>query len=60
LDVNSGFYEPYDPENLDDVKAANRKIEFEYAWFSDPLYYGKYPDSMIQLVGDRLPKFTDE
>jgi len=58
--VNSFFYEPYDPENQEDIKAANRKIEFEYAWFSDPLYYGKYPDSMIQLVGDRLPKFTDE
>lgn len=24
----------------------------------DPLTFGKYPDSMISLVGNRLPKFT--
>ena len=26
----------------------------------DPLVRGKYPDTMIKNVGDRLPKFTEE
>jgi beta-glucosidase len=27
-------------------------------WFGDPLVFGRYPDSMVELVGDRLPRFS--
>ena len=37
-----------------------RYLEFQLAWFADPVWYGKYPDSMVELVGDRLPIFTPE
>lgn len=37
-----------------------RYLEFQLAWFSDPVWYGKYPDRMVNLVGDRLPTFTEE
>ena len=40
--------------------SLSRNMEFSAAWFADPVFFGKYPDSMINNVGDRLPKFTDE
>lgn len=52
--------EPWDPENPADVEACDRKIEFAISWFADPIYHGKYPDSMIKQLGDRLPKWTPE
>lgn len=29
-------------------------------WFADPIYFGDYPPSMRDRVGERLPTFTDE
>lgn len=52
--------EPYDPSNPADVEACDRKIEFAISWFADPVYFGKYPDSMRAQLGDRLPTFTPE
>ena len=57
--LNQDWAEPLTQHPLD-IIAANRKNEFTMGWFADPLVYGKYPDSMINLVGDRLPKFTVE
>jgi beta-glucosidase len=42
------------------VEACDRKIEFAISWFADPIYHGKYPDSMIKQLGDRLPAWTPE
>ncbi|KAJ5579561.1 uncharacterized protein N7459_005546 [Penicillium hispanicum] len=50
--------EPWDAENPADVEACDRKIEFAISWFADPIYHGKYPDSMIKQLGDRLPTWT--
>ena len=43
-----------------DHAAAERAMEFFVSWFADPIYHGKYPDSMIERVGERLPKFSKE
>lgn len=51
---------PWDPEDPKDVEAAERKLEFAISWFADPVYFGKYPDSMRKQLGDRLPEFTPE
>src|SRR5690606_11937363 len=40
--------------------ACERKLEFAISWFADPVYFGKYPDSMRKQLGDRLPEFTPE
>ncbi|GMY16390.1 beta-glucosidase 12-like isoform X1 [Fagus crenata] len=40
--------------------AALRALDFMFGWFMDPLTNGDYPHSMRSLVGDRLPKFTEE
>jgi beta-glucosidase len=51
---------PWDPEDPLDIEAAERKLEFSISWFADPIYYGRYPESMIQQLGERLPTFTPE
>ncbi|CAI5526982.1 unnamed protein product [Closterium sp. Naga37s-1] len=38
--------------------AAQRGMEFAFAWFADPLFRGDYPPSMRQAVGSRLPFFS--
>ena len=60
ITLNGDHAYPWDPEDPQDVAAANRKIEFAISWFADPVYFGKYPDSMVAQLGDRLPVFTDE
>ncbi|KAI1094373.1 glycoside hydrolase family 1 protein [Rostrohypoxylon terebratum] len=60
ITLNGDFTYPWDPEDPRDVEAANRKIEFSISWFADPIYLGKYPDSMRKQLGDRLPEFTPE
>ncbi|CAI0385866.1 unnamed protein product [Linum tenue] len=41
-------------------EAASRALDFGFAWMARPVVYGEYPESMKALVGDRLPKFTEE
>jgi beta-glucosidase len=42
------------------IAAAERALEFFLAWFTDPIYLGKYPDTMVERLGSRLPEFTKE
>ena len=42
-----------------DKAAAQRSVEFFLAWFADPIWKGDYPAVMRELVGDRLPQFSD-
>jgi len=53
--LDSTWMEPF---STSDSTAANRAMEFETAWFADPVFKGDYPDSMKQYVGDRLPIFS--
>lgn len=44
----------------------NNLVTLEFYWllasnrFIHPLTYGEYPKTMQEIVGDRLPKFTEE
>eukprot|EP00746_Dinoflagellata_sp_MGD_P166134 gnl/MRDRNA2_/MRDRNA2_95833_c0_seq1.p1 gnl/MRDRNA2_/MRDRNA2_95833_c0~~gnl/MRDRNA2_/MRDRNA2_95833_c0_seq1.p1 ORF type:complete len:650 (-),score=127.55 gnl/MRDRNA2_/MRDRNA2_95833_c0_seq1:96-1814(-) len=58
ITLNADWCEPLNPDDKEDQKAAQRCLEGQNAWFFDPIYFGKYPDSMIKGVGDRLPEFT--
>jgi len=60
ITLNGDWTEPWDPECKEDVEACERKLEFAISWFADPVYFGKYPDSMRKQLGDRLPEFTAE
>ncbi|CAG7860635.1 hypothetical protein IGI04_033836 [Brassica rapa subsp. trilocularis] len=39
--------------------AAERMKEFFLGWFMEPLTKGRYPDIMREIVGSRLPNFTE-
>ncbi|KAK6184280.1 hypothetical protein SNE40_006780 [Patella caerulea] len=60
LIVRNDWYIPKDSNNPADNDAVLRNLEFEYFWFSDPIFRtGDYPDEMKQHVGGtRLPSFT--
>lgn len=60
ITLNGDWTEPWDPENPADVEACDRKIEFSISWFADPIYHGKYPDSMVKQLGGRLPQWSPE
>jgi beta-galactosidase len=54
------FRYPANSGSPEDAEAADRAIIFQYAWLTDPFYFGDYPSEMKDRLGDRLPKFTDE
>ena len=61
LTVDIGDWaEPWDVHDPEDVKAAERRLEFYVGWFGDPIYFGNYPASMRSQLGDRLPEFSPE
>lgn len=57
--LNHDWAEPLSGSDGDRA-AATRRNEFAMGWFLDPLVFGRYPATMVELVGDRLPKFTPE
>ncbi|XP_020250280.1 beta-glucosidase 12-like [Asparagus officinalis] len=59
ITLNTNWFLPYSnaKSNRD---AVDRALDFMFGWFMDPLTQGDYPFNMRALVGDRLPKFTQE
>ncbi|WVR09713.1 hypothetical protein IAU60_006789 [Kwoniella sp. DSM 27419] len=59
ITLNGDWTEPFDdsPEN---IEAAQRKMDFAVGWFADPIHLGRYPQSMVDMLGERLPTFTSE
>lgn len=47
-------------ETKESTMAASRALDFAIGWVVDPIIYGDYPKIMRSLVGNRLPKFSDE
>ncbi|KAK7402227.1 hypothetical protein VNO78_14318 [Psophocarpus tetragonolobus] len=43
-----------------DKDAAQRALDFMFGWYIEPLTSGNYPESMRSLVGERLPKFSEQ
>lgn len=35
-------------------------MDVAVGWFADPIYLGQYPPYMKEMLGDRLPTFTQE
>ncbi|KAL3537823.1 hypothetical protein ACH5RR_001189 [Cinchona calisaya] len=60
LTLVTHWYEPL-TQSESDVEAAQRAMDFEFGWFMDPVTYGQYPLSMIELVPpNRLQRFSPE
>ncbi|KAJ9648276.1 hypothetical protein H2199_001129 [Coniosporium tulheliwenetii] len=60
ITLNGDWNEPWDASDPADIEACERRLEFIIGWFADPIYFGHYPASMKQQLGDRLPDFTPE
>ncbi|KAI5318963.1 hypothetical protein L3X38_038671 [Prunus dulcis] len=59
ITLASHWFEPAS-EATKDINAAFRSLDFMFGWCMDPLSTGDYPHSMRSIVGERLPKFTEE
>ncbi|GAB4846788.1 hypothetical protein Ancab_025796 [Ancistrocladus abbreviatus] len=57
--LDFGWYEPLTSGEADN-NASLRACDFHVGWFIHPLVYGNYPSIMQEIVGDRLPRFTEE
>ncbi|KAM1209534.1 hypothetical protein ACFX2J_015056 [Malus domestica] len=53
------YFKPYS-NSQEDQAAAKRLFDFYLGWFMGPLVFGKYPQSMKELVKERLPTFSAE
>uniref|UniRef100_A0A0D3B845 thioglucosidase n=1 Tax=Brassica oleracea var. oleracea TaxID=109376 RepID=A0A0D3B845_BRAOL len=54
------WFLPYDESDPVSIEAAERMNQFFHGWYMEPLTKGRYPDIMRQIVGSRLPNFTEE
>ncbi|KAF8310418.1 glycoside hydrolase family 1 protein [Clavulina sp. PMI_390] len=59
ITLNGDWALPYDdkPEN---IAAAQHHLDTAIGWFADPIYLGFYPPYMREMLGERLPDFSDE
>ncbi|RHN56530.1 putative beta-glucosidase [Medicago truncatula] len=57
--LQSYWFVPFSNSKSDE-RAAERAIDFMLGWFMTPLTTGDYPQHMRSLVGQRLPKFSEE
>ncbi|XP_057960576.1 beta-glucosidase 42 isoform X2 [Malania oleifera] len=47
-------------DKIKDLNAASRRLDYQLGWFLDPIFFGDYPASMRERIGDQLPKFSQE
>ncbi|XP_078407434.1 lactase/phlorizin hydrolase-like [Cetorhinus maximus] len=71
ISLNADWVEPKVINNIRDIAAADRYLQFILGWFAHPIFKnGDYPDAMKWQVGNkselqrlsasRLPQFTEE
>mmetsp|Transcript_3347 Transcript_3347/g.11040 ORF Transcript_3347/g.11040 Transcript_3347/m.11040 type:complete len:578 (-) Transcript_3347:2078-3811(-) len=56
ITLNADFCLAFDETSQDDRDAAERCMEWQTPLFFDPIFYGKWPDSIYDRVGPRMPK----
>ncbi|CAL5364751.1 unnamed protein product [Camellia sinensis] len=47
-------------DKIEDKKAAARRLDFQLGWYLDPIFYDDYPETMREILGNRLPKFSQK
>jgi len=60
ITMNTDWYEPKS-DSAEDKAAAQQMMDFQLGYWADPIYKtGDYPESVKRIMGDELPKFTEE
>jgi len=52
ITIDSGWYEPA-TNKTEDIEAAERAVQFKHGWYASPVFFGKYPDVMRQLIDEK-------
>ncbi|XP_010543256.1 PREDICTED: beta-glucosidase 23-like [Tarenaya hassleriana] len=50
----------FEPHAGQDEASIDRALDFVFGWHVEPTTFGDYPQRMKDIVGHRLPKFTEE
>jgi beta-glucosidase len=58
ITLDAGWIEPEIPENPEYAAAAERALQFKHGWFAKPIFFGTYPQQMIDNVETRLPRYN--
>ncbi|KAL5760558.1 hypothetical protein ACOSQ2_019396 [Xanthoceras sorbifolium] len=58
ITLNCAWIVPLNSESEADHKAASRSLSFSFDWFLEPLKSGSYPADMVNIVRERMPRFT--
>jgi beta-glucosidase/6-phospho-beta-glucosidase/beta-galactosidase len=53
--LNTNWFEPASDDEKD-LEAAERKRQFSFGWFANPIVHGNYPQVMIDGIGERSEK----
>ncbi|KAF8110127.1 hypothetical protein N665_0087s0008 [Sinapis alba] len=53
------WFEPHDFDDSQDGASIDRALDFMMGWHLDTTTFGDYPQKMKDIVGHRLPKFTN-
>jgi len=57
--LNTNWWAPITTHPVD-VDASNRALQFMFGLFYEPIMLGDYPAVVKEIVGERLPVFTEE
>jgi hypothetical protein len=60
ITLNQDWGEPFNSSSSADIAAANRRNVYQLAWFADPVFFGVYPIEMRDILGNRLPTFSQQ
>ncbi|CAA7041604.1 unnamed protein product [Microthlaspi erraticum] len=52
------WFEPHDLQDAQDGASIERALDFMLGWHLETTITGEYPQIMIDIVGDRLPRFN--
>ena len=57
ITLNIHWAEPDNPDNIEDINAAERYLQFNFGWFAHPILKdGKYPTIMRQKIDYKSKK----